>query len=57
MTVMIAGMWLSGLLKPVKDEIMKRGGEERALRRIMTVTKKNNRQKRSDSVPVSPVLS
>lgn len=37
---MIAGMWLSGPLKPVKDEIMKRGGEERALRRIMTVTKK-----------------
>lgn len=40
MTVMIAGMWLSGPLKPVKDEIMKRGGKERALRRIMTVTKK-----------------
>lgn len=40
MTVMIAGMRLSGPLKPVKDEIMKRGGKERALRRTMTVTKK-----------------
>lgn len=37
---MIAGMRLSGPLKPVKDEIMKRGGGERALRRIMIVTKK-----------------
>lgn len=54
---MIAGMRLSGPLKPVKDEIMKRG--ERAPRRIMTVTTttKTNCQKRSDSVPVSPVVS